>query len=77
VPAQNRRWCDRQAQATSWRQQPGYRGDDRSVGSAQPWLPGSALQHDQLLAQDEDLDLFGLVGDELQHIQLTNITKIR
>jgi hypothetical protein len=38
-----------------------------SVGPVQPWPRRAALQHDQLVAQDEDLDLFGLVGTSLQH----------
>ena len=68
---------DQRAEATSGRQQPGERGDDRAVGPAQPWSRGAALQHDKLVAQDEDLDLFGESGRACTTIQLTNVAKIR
>lgn len=41
------------------------------AGPAQPWPWVAALQ------QDEDLDLFGLVGTSLQHQSAHDVTKIR
>jgi hypothetical protein len=37
----------------------------------------TSLQHGQLVAQDEDLDLFGGVGAGARSIQLNSVAKIR
>jgi hypothetical protein len=43
-------------------QQSAEEGDHGSVGPADPGLRSVALQHGQLMTQDENLDLFGRVG---------------
>ena len=43
-------------------QQPGQRGQDRPVGPRQPRRPDVALEHGDLMAQDEDLGVFSPVG---------------
>jgi len=41
---------------------PGQRGQDRPVGPREPRCPGLALEHGDLVAQDEDLGVLGAVG---------------
>jgi len=43
-------------------QQPGQRGQDRPVGPGQLRRPGLALEHCDLVAQQEDLGVLGAVG---------------
>ncbi len=42
-------------------QQPGQHGQDRPIGPGQPRSPDLALKHGDLLAQQEDLGVLGLV----------------
>jgi hypothetical protein len=42
-------------------QQPGQRGQDRPIGRGQPRSPDLAPEHGDLLAQQEDLGVLGLV----------------
>ena len=56
------RACDQQSAAARRGQQPGEGGDHGSIGPVDPWSGSAALQHGQLVAQDEDLDLLGHVG---------------
>ena len=64
VPAQQGARGDDQAQLAEVAagQQPGQRGQDRPVGPGQPRCPGLALEHGDLVAQDEDLGVLGPVG---------------
>jgi hypothetical protein len=43
-------------------QQPGQRGQHRPVGPQQPRVLDLALEHGQLMAQDEDFGVLGAVG---------------
>jgi len=43
-------------------QHPGQCGQFRAVGLRQPQCPGLALEHGDLVAQDEDLGILGPVG---------------
>jgi hypothetical protein len=43
---------------TPW-QEPGHRGEDRTVGPVQPGPGTSTAQHGDLVAQDEQLDVLG------------------
>jgi hypothetical protein len=64
VPAQQDARGDDQvqlAEVAAW-QQPGQRGQDRSVGPGQLRCPGLALEHGDLVAQHEDLGVLGSVG---------------
>jgi hypothetical protein len=63
MPAQQGAWGDNQAQLaeTAARQQPGQRGQDRPVSPRQPWCPGIALEHGDLVAKEEDLGVLGAV----------------
>ena len=64
VPAQQGARGDDQAQLAEMAagQQPGQRGQDRPVGPGQPRCPDLALEHGDLVAQDEDLGVLGAVG---------------
>ena len=42
-------------------QQPGQRGQDRPVSPRQPWCPSIALEHGELVAQEEDLGVLGAI----------------
>jgi hypothetical protein len=44
------------------RQQPGQRGQDRPVRPEQPRGFGLALEHGNLVPQDQDLSVLGVVG---------------
>ena len=63
VPAQQGPRRDDQAQLTQIApgQQPGQRGQDRPVSPRQPWCPGIALEHGDLVAKEEDLGVLGAV----------------
>jgi len=67
VPAQDRRRCDQQSESATSGQQSGEGCDQGSVGPADLWPWCSSLQHRQLMAQDEDLDVFRGVGPGVQH----------
>ncbi len=64
VPAQHGPRGDDRAQLTEMTtgQQPGQRGQDRPVSPGQSRGLGLALEHGDLMAQDEDLGILGLVG---------------
>ena len=65
VPAQDRGWCDQESvAATSW-EQAADGGDHGAVALVDPRLGCASLQHGQLMAQDEDLDLVGGVGADM------------
>jgi hypothetical protein len=42
-------------------QQPGQRGQDRSIGPGQSRSSNLALEHGDLMPQDQDLGVFGAV----------------
>jgi hypothetical protein len=67
VPAQDGGWCDQKSAAAASGQQSGEGGDDGAVGPVDPWSGCASLQHGQLMAQDEDLDLVGGVGAGVEH----------
>jgi hypothetical protein len=63
MPAQQGPRGDDQAQlaeAAPW-QQPGQRGQDRPVSRRQPRCPSFALEHGELVAQEEDLGVLGAI----------------
>jgi len=64
VPAQQGARADDQAQLAELAagQLPGQRGYDRPVGPGQPRGLDLALEHGNLMAQDEDLGVLGAVG---------------
>ena len=64
VPAQQGTRGDDQAQLAEMTagQQPGQRGQDRPVSPRQPRCLDLALEHGDLMAQDEDLGVLGTVG---------------
>lgn len=43
-------------------QKPGQCRQDRPVRPGQPRVPDLALEHGELVSQEEDLGIFGLVG---------------
>jgi len=49
------------AELTTW-QQPGKRGQHRPVSPRQPRGPDLTLEHSDLMAQDEDLDVLSAIG---------------
>jgi len=67
VPAQDGGGRDDQPESATGRQQLCEHGDHGSVspGHPRPW--GASLQHGDLMAQDEDLDVLGGVGADAQH----------
>jgi hypothetical protein len=81
VPAQQGPRADNQAQAAvvPTGQKPGQRGQDRPVRPGQPRRPDLALEHGDLVAQEEDLGIFGPVGageqgkpaEHAQHCQIS------
>jgi hypothetical protein len=64
VPAQQGARGDDQAQLADMaaRQQPGQRRQDRPVAPRRPRGSDMALEYGDLVAQDEDLGVFGAVG---------------
>jgi hypothetical protein len=64
VPAQEGSRGDDQAHPAELAagQQPGQRGQDRPVSPRQPRGPGLALEHGDLVAQDQDLGVLDAVG---------------
>ena len=64
VPAQQGARADDQAQAAEVAagQQPGQRGQDRAISPGQPRGFDLALEHGDLVAQDQDLGVLGAVG---------------
>ncbi len=64
MPAQQGPRGDEQLQLaeTAAGQQPGQRGQDRPVSPGQPRCLDLALEHRDLVAQDEDLRVPGTVG---------------
>jgi hypothetical protein len=67
VPAQDRRRGDEQPEATVHGEQPSERGDQGSVGPAEPWWSVGTSEHGKLVAQHQDLDLLGSLGSGTQH----------
>jgi hypothetical protein len=64
VPAQHGARRDDQSQPAELaaRQQPGQRDQDCPVGPRQPRDSDLALEHGDLMAQDQDLGVLGTVG---------------
>ena len=67
VPAQDRRGRDELPEAPARREQPGQGGDQGSVGPADPRSGSAPLEHSELVAQNQDLDLLCGVGSGAQH----------
>src|SRR6185312_14870508 len=57
VPAQDGGRRDDQSEASADGQQSGERGDQGAIGPAHWWPWRAALEHGELVAQDEDLDV--------------------
>jgi hypothetical protein len=78
VPAQQRVWREQAAQPQRPGQQPGQRGQDRTVGPRQQRGFDLALELGDLVAQDEELGVLGPVraggqgesAEYLQHCEL-------
>jgi hypothetical protein len=62
VPAQDRRGGDEEAESPAVREQTGQGGDQGSIGPADPGSRTGPLEHGELVAKDEDLDVLGGVG---------------
>ena len=82
VPAQEGARGDDQAQLAELTagQQPGQRGHDRPVGPGQPRGLDLALEHGDLMAQDQDLGILGAVrpgkqGEPAEHAQHRQISE--
>ena len=67
VPAQDCRGRDKEAELSTGGEHTGQSGDQGSVGPADPRSRSTPLEHRELMAQDEDLDLLGGVGPGAQH----------
>ena len=67
VPAQDGGRGDEQPEASADREQSGEGGDQGAVGPAHPRAWRASLEHGELVAQDQDLDLLGGVGSGAQH----------
>jgi hypothetical protein len=59
VPAQKRLWSDDQAVAPPRREQPTERRQQGTIGWPEHRAPLFPSEHDQLMSQDEQLDIFG------------------
>jgi hypothetical protein len=62
-------------------QQPGQRGQDRPVGPGQPWSLHLALEHSDLMAQDQDLGVLGGVragqqGEPAEHAEYHQVCEL-
>ena len=62
VPAQDRRGRDEHPEPSTSGEEPGQGGHYGSVGPADPRSGSASVKHCELMAEDEDLDLFGRVG---------------
>jgi hypothetical protein len=62
VPPQQCAWRDQHAKPASLRQDPGQRRHHRAVSPRQARLGDLPAQHRELVAQDQDFDVFGLIG---------------
>ena len=62
VPAQDRRGRDEQPEPSTSGEEPGQGDHCGSVGPADPRSGSASVKHCELMAEDEDLDLFGCVG---------------
>ena len=67
VPAQDGGRGDEQPEASAGREQSGEGGDQGAVGPGHPRARRASLEHGELVAQDQDLDLLGGVGSGAQH----------
>ena len=67
VPAQDGGRGDEQAEASASGEESGEGADQGSVGPAHPGARRASLEHGELVAQDQDLDLLGGVGSGTQH----------
>jgi hypothetical protein len=76
VPAQDRRRCDQQSESATSGQQSGEGCDQGSVGPADLWPWCASLQHRQLMAQDEDLDVFVVSDRVCSTIQVMSFANI-
>ena len=63
--------------APARRERSGQADDQRSVGPAGPRSGRASLEHSELVAQDEDLDLLGGVGSGAQPHQLGSLENMR
>ena len=66
-PAQDRGGRDEHSEASARSEESGQGGDQGSLGPADPRSGSAPLQHSELVAQNEDLDLLGGVGSGAQH----------
>ena len=67
VPAQDGGRGDEQPEASAVGEQSGEGGDQGAVGPAHPRARCASLEHGELVAQDQDLDVLGGVGSGAQH----------
>jgi hypothetical protein len=61
--------------AARW-EQSGEGGDSGAVDPADPRPRCASLDHCQLMAQDEDLDLLGVLESGVQHAELSSFANI-
>ena len=67
LPAQDGGRGDEQPEASACREQSGECGDQGTIGPGHPWAWCAPSEHGELVAQDQDLDLFGGVGSGAEH----------
>jgi hypothetical protein len=67
VPAQDRGRRDDQAHAAPGWEETGESGDQGAVGPARPRTRDASAKDGELMAKDQDLDLFGAVRSNPQH----------
>jgi hypothetical protein len=70
MPAQKRRRCHKERRPRPPRQRPAERGKQRTISRAKLRTVDLALEHVQLVAQHEDLDLLCTLRAHPQHEQL-------
>jgi hypothetical protein len=82
VPAQQGARAGNQAQLAEMTagQHPGQRSHDRPVGPGQPRCPDVALEHGDLVAQEEDLGILdaagaGEQGNPAEHAEHRQVSK--
>jgi hypothetical protein len=67
VPAQDGGRCDEQPEGSAGRKQSGEGGDQGAVGPGYSRAWRAPLEHGELVAQNQDLDVLGGVGSGAQH----------
>jgi hypothetical protein len=75
VPAEERLGADEEGRPAPPRQDLRKRGQQRSIGELKFRPSDLATKHRELVAQDEDLDLLGLLPSQEEHGELQDATQ--